>query len=180
MRKTRNLLDIPAGLSELWPLWREREIRLMLRPNTSKLLKPKPDAMLTTVRIVSSIRKKLGEGGCMLPITAPLNHKSFLTARKTRRGRRRRRTPTFEASTDTSDTQIQTVKGGPSPGSKTMNTSWSGRQIKEGPPSYGDRLYKQIKGTAMGASYAPNYAGLYLGLWEERLSRTTARFSRLS
>lgn len=31
-----------------------------------------------------------------------------------------------------------------------------------------DKLFQQIKGTAMGASYAPNYAGLYLGLWEER------------
>ncbi|XP_063064237.1 uncharacterized protein LOC134456700 [Engraulis encrasicolus] len=31
-----------------------------------------------------------------------------------------------------------------------------------------DKLYRQIKGTAMGAAYAPNYAGLYLGLWEER------------
>ena len=31
-----------------------------------------------------------------------------------------------------------------------------------------DKLYRQVMGTAMGAAYAPNYAGLYLGLWEER------------
>lgn len=30
-----------------------------------------------------------------------------------------------------------------------------------------DALYRQTKGTAMGAAYAPNYAGLHLGLWEE-------------
>lgn len=38
-------------------------------------------------------------------------------------------------------------------------------------PTKKDKLYKQTRGTAMGAAYAPNYAGLYLGLWEER-SRT--------
>lgn len=31
-----------------------------------------------------------------------------------------------------------------------------------------DKLFKQLKGTAMGASYASNYAGLFLGQWEER------------
>uniref|UniRef100_A0A3P8U3H0 Reverse transcriptase domain-containing protein n=1 Tax=Amphiprion percula TaxID=161767 RepID=A0A3P8U3H0_AMPPE len=36
-----------------------------------------------------------------------------------------------------------------------------------------DRLYQQTKGTAMGASYAPNYAGLFLGLWEERYVHST-------
>lgn len=30
-----------------------------------------------------------------------------------------------------------------------------------------DKLYKQEKGTAMGACFAPNYANLFLGLWEE-------------
>ncbi|XP_026098621.1 uncharacterized protein LOC113069710 [Carassius auratus] len=31
-----------------------------------------------------------------------------------------------------------------------------------------DILYRQEKGTAMGACFAPNYANLFLGLWEER------------
>ncbi|KAK7879644.1 hypothetical protein WMY93_033648 [Mugilogobius chulae] len=31
-----------------------------------------------------------------------------------------------------------------------------------------DNIYKQIQGTAMGAAYAPSYAGLFLGLWEQR------------
>lgn len=30
-----------------------------------------------------------------------------------------------------------------------------------------DKLYQQVQGTAMGASYAPSYAGLFLGLWEK-------------
>ncbi|KAK7910128.1 hypothetical protein WMY93_014812 [Mugilogobius chulae] len=30
-----------------------------------------------------------------------------------------------------------------------------------------DQHYRQVKGTAMGAAYAPNYAGLFMGLWEE-------------
>lgn len=29
-------------------------------------------------------------------------------------------------------------------------------------------FYKQMKGTAMGACFAPNYANLFLGLWTER------------
>lgn len=32
----------------------------------------------------------------------------------------------------------------------------------------GEHLYRQTKGTAMGAAYAPNYAGLFMGLWEEK------------
>lgn len=28
-----------------------------------------------------------------------------------------------------------------------------------------DQFHKQIRGTAMGASFAPNYANLFLGLW---------------
>lgn len=31
-----------------------------------------------------------------------------------------------------------------------------------------DRLFKQVKGTAMGPAYAPNHAGLFLGLCVER------------
>ena len=31
-----------------------------------------------------------------------------------------------------------------------------------------DQHYRQVKGTAMGAAFAPNYAGLFMGLWEER------------
>lgn len=32
-----------------------------------------------------------------------------------------------------------------------------------------DKLFHQKRGTAMGASFAPNYACLFLGLWEEKL-----------
>lgn len=31
-----------------------------------------------------------------------------------------------------------------------------------------DSLYRQLKGTAMGACFAPNYANLFLGFWEEQ------------
>ncbi len=31
-----------------------------------------------------------------------------------------------------------------------------------------DQLYKQIRGTAMGAHFAPSYANLFLGHWENR------------
>lgn len=31
-----------------------------------------------------------------------------------------------------------------------------------------DRLFRQKKGTAMGAAYAPNFAGLFMGLWEDQ------------
>ena len=30
-----------------------------------------------------------------------------------------------------------------------------------------DKIFKQIKGCAMGACYSPSYAGLFLGKWEE-------------
>ena len=31
-----------------------------------------------------------------------------------------------------------------------------------------DKIYRQQKGTAIGACFAPNYANLFLGLWEEK------------
>ncbi len=36
-----------------------------------------------------------------------------------------------------------------------------------------DVFYKQMKGTAMGACFSPNYANLFLGLWEERYIYST-------
>lgn len=33
-----------------------------------------------------------------------------------------------------------------------------------------DKLFRQKHGKAMGASFAPNYACLFLGLWEEQLN----------
>ncbi len=31
-----------------------------------------------------------------------------------------------------------------------------------------DQLYKQIRGTAMGTCFAPNYANVFLEIWENR------------
>ena len=44
-------------------------------------------------------------------------------------------------------------------------TEWT---LKNNVFLFQDKLYKQEKGTAMGACFAPNYANLFLGLWEEQ------------
>lgn len=44
-------------------------------------------------------------------------------------------------------------------------TNWT---LKNNIFLFQDKLFRQIKGTAMGAAYAPNYAELYLGMWEEK------------
>ncbi|KAK7912694.1 hypothetical protein WMY93_012905 [Mugilogobius chulae] len=104
--------------------------------------------------------------------------------RKTRRGRprKRRQLPiTLPGSTqDPNEETVINISGGntttTSPrrnnkhceNSKTTRKSLSSQRTRGEPRWFGDRLYRQTTGTAMGAAYAPNYANLYMGLWEEQ------------
>ncbi len=45
-----------------------------------------------------------------------------------------------------------------------------------------DNFFQQVKGTAMGACFAPNYANLFLGLWEEEFvfnAKTNPFFTKI-